>query len=135
MYALTSLVLSDAFTGRTGVEEAFSCLLEPGAWSCALLSSDVLAILNMVAKSTPVRTFYPDHLKCMPKVEWDTNLNPLIQHTQFYELATAIIRFNIKFIGLYVSPAPPSLESSWGSEFLQVRGCTATLRLLRAWGA
>lgn len=120
LHAVTSLVLPDPFTGRTGVEEALTCLLETGAWSCAPLSEDVLIMLNMVAHLTPVRNFYPKHLKRMQVVEWNPALHPLVQHTKFHELVSHIIRYNNKFVGLYGNKNL-DLPRTWGSTFLQLR--------------
>ena len=120
LHAVTSLLLPDSFTGRTGVEEALSCLLETGAWSCAPLSEDVLILLNMVARLTPVRTFYPKHLQRMQVVEWNPALHPLVQHTKFHELVSHIIRYNNRFVGLHGTKAL-DLPRTWGSTFLQLR--------------
>lgn len=120
LHAVTSLVLSDPFTGRTGVEEALSCLLEAGAWSSAPLSEDSLIILIMVARLTPVRNFYPKHLQSMQVVEWNPALHPLVQHTKFHELVSHIIRYNNRFVGLYGIKSL-DLPRTWGSTFLQFR--------------
>lgn len=120
LHAITSNVLPDLFTGRTGVEEALSCLLETGAWSCSPLSDESFDILEMIASLTPKRTFYPPHIRQMQMTQWNSNLNPLVQHAKFNELVQEIIRYNNRFIGLHNGVVPRQLTSR-GDDFLQKR--------------
>ena len=120
LHAVTSNLLPDCFTGRTGLEEAVSCLLETGAWTCAPLPHDIVNLLNMIAKLTPERTFYPSHLKCMQKTQWNPGLNPLVQHTKFYMLAKNILEHSNRFVGLYEGEVARALVLR-GSDFLQER--------------
>ena len=126
LHAVTSQVLPDPFTGRTGVEEAVSCLVETRARSCTALSEGVLELLNMIASLTPARDFYPPYLKCIQKTQWNPNLSPLVQHAKFYELAEHIIYYNNRFMGLYEGEAKRSLKSR-GSEFLHQRASRRSL--------
>lgn len=120
LHAITSFVLPDSFIGRTGTEEAFSCLDEAGAWSSAPLSHDVVKLLEKIAELTPFRKFYPSHLRSMQSIQWNQNLSSLVQHPGFFKKAEAIIRHSNRFIGLYKVKTPPTLESR-GSEYLQER--------------
>lgn len=120
LHAITSLVLPDPFLGRTGTEEAFSCLEETIAWSCTPLSDDVMKVLDMIAELTPLRKFYPLHLRSMQQVDWNQNLSFLVQNARFVEMAEAIVRHSNRFIDLYKVETTPTLKSR-GSEYLQKR--------------
>lgn len=120
LHAITSLVLPDPFIGRTGIEEALSCLDETGSWSCAPLSDGVVEVLDRIARLTPVRNFYPSHLCSMQKIDWNHNLSSLVQHSRFGKMAAAIVRHSNRFIGLHEVKTIPTLKP-WGSDYLQER--------------
>lgn len=120
LHAITSLVLPDPFIGCTGTEEAFSCLDETGAWSCAPLSDEVVELLNRIVELTPLRKFYPSSHRSMQQTQWNHNLSSLVQHAGFGKIAEAIIRHSNRFIGLYEVKTIPTLKSR-GSEYLQER--------------
>lgn len=120
LHSVTSLLLPDPFIGRTGTEEAFSCLEETGAYSSAPLSDDVVKVLDWIAGLTPEREFYPSHLRCMQKARWNNNLSSLVQHARFCKMAEGIVRHSNRFTGLHEVETVPRLKSR-GSEYLQER--------------
>ena len=126
LHAITSNVLPDPFTGSTGVEEALSCLLETGAWSCTPLSDETFEILEMIAALTPKRIFYPSHLRRMQETRWNPNLNPLVQHTKFNDLVKDIVEYSNRFVGLHKEVAPRELTSR-GDDFLHGRASNRSL--------
>lgn len=120
LHAVTSLILPDPFIRCTGTEEAFTCLEETGAWSCAPLSNDVVEVLNRIAKLAPIRNFYPLHLRSMQQIQWNKNLNSLAQHTGFLTKVEGIVRHSSRFSALYEVEAIPAVKSR-SSEYLQER--------------
>lgn len=74
----------------------------------------------MIGSLTPVRTFYPSHLKRMQETKWNPNLNPLVQHGEFHPLVQNIIEYNNRFTSLYKGMVPRHITSR-GDDFLQKR--------------
>ncbi|KAG0619346.1 hypothetical protein M758_4G132600 [Ceratodon purpureus] len=70
LHASTSHVLPDPFTGLTGTESAMRLLQSPRCWSCMPYKHEATSILQAIAKLSPRREWYPEHLKCMQQVQW-----------------------------------------------------------------
>lgn len=70
LHASTSHVLPDPFTGLTGTESAMRLLQSPRCWSCMPYKHEAISILQEIAKLSPRREWYPQHLKCMQQVKW-----------------------------------------------------------------
>ncbi|KAE8384199.1 hypothetical protein BDV23DRAFT_189450 [Aspergillus alliaceus] len=83
LHAFTSFPLSDTLTGRTGTEEALSCLTSAQSQPWTLLGPAQCTPLQTIARLTPVRKYYPSHLKRQQNVAWDENLTMTIQHDQY----------------------------------------------------
>ena len=92
IHAITSFVISDPLTGRTGTEEALSCLQSGFSQPWTLLGSLDMDILNNIRKLTPLREYYPRHLKCQQEVSWDSQLTVSIQHESFRSVVEDIFR-------------------------------------------
>ena len=82
LHALTSGCSTDPLTGRSGTEEALSLLRSASCWSIMRFSSRDAGLLSLIASVCPSRTWYPQHLRSMQRVEW---LN-LPVHSQHHEL-------------------------------------------------
>ncbi|MCJ1386871.1 hypothetical protein MMC17_009999 [Xylographa soralifera] len=82
LHAVTSHCLVDELTGRTGTEEALSILASPSVRSFLSLDSTEINLLSLIARLTPRRDYYPQHLRVMQTVEWD-KLPSLSQHSSF----------------------------------------------------
>ncbi|KAF8439863.1 hypothetical protein L210DRAFT_3540646 [Boletus edulis BED1] len=89
LHALTSGCGTEPLTGRSGTEEALSLLRSAGCWSIMKFEPREAELLALIASICPSRTWYPEHLKCMQKVEW-RNLPASTQHHDLYVVANGI---------------------------------------------
>ena len=89
LHALTSGCGTDPLTGRLGTEEALSLLRSASCWSIIKFGSHEADLLSSIASICPSRTWYPEHLTCMQKVQW-LNLPARAQHHELYVVAKAI---------------------------------------------
>ena len=89
LHALTSGCSTDPLTGRLGTEEALSLLQSASCWSIMRFGSREAELLGLIASLCPTRTWYPQHLKCMQKVDW-LNLPASAQHHELYIVSKAI---------------------------------------------
>ena len=127
LHAVTTFVLPDQFTGRTGQEEALDNLREESVRSCFPLQGDVLRVLTWISQLIPHRSFYPTHLRQMQQVVWNDQLSPLAQHEEFDELAFEISSHAERFAVLH--DAPPSLPlKRRGDSYLQKRSTKQNAR-------
>ncbi|KAH8807698.1 hypothetical protein F5884DRAFT_880995 [Xylogone sp. PMI_703] len=84
LHALTYHCLTDKLTGRTGTEEALHGLVGAATFSFIRLDSVDIELLGLLAQLTPIRQYYPEHLKVMQQVDW-LGLSPLSQHPDFHK--------------------------------------------------
>jgi hypothetical protein len=89
LHALTSGCGTDPLTGRSGTEEALSLLRSASFWSIMRFGPREAELLGLIASMCPTRTWYPEHLKCMQRVEW-FNLPASAQHRELYVVAKGI---------------------------------------------
>ena len=97
LHAVTSNVLPDPLTGRTGTEEAL-CILKSQikqVWEPP--NMEVLGILQQLSGLTPHRCYYPAHLWVMQKVRWSPDLSFLSQHDDFAPLCDELLLSGNKF--------------------------------------
>ena len=90
LHATTAHCLIDKLTGRTGTEEALYGLAGAASRSFVELEPVMLKLLEILARLTPRRQYYPEHLRVMQQVEWNT-LSPLSQHCAFYKHVASIL--------------------------------------------
>ncbi|KAL3419433.1 hypothetical protein PVAG01_09655 [Phlyctema vagabunda] len=90
LHATTSHCLADRLTGRTGTEEALYGLNGAATKSFVTLEPEVIELLEKLASLAPQREFYPEHLRVMQKVQWNT-LSPLAQNSSFYTQVVSIM--------------------------------------------
>ena len=83
LHSLTSHCLPDRLTGRTGTEEGLFGLRQASTRSFLQLGRKHLDLLELIAELTPMRKYYPKHLKVMQTVKWAAGLSPLSQHESF----------------------------------------------------
>ncbi|KAJ6258064.1 hypothetical protein Dda_6977 [Drechslerella dactyloides] len=91
LHALTSGIIEDPLTGRTGVGESLDLLKNAASFSFQELHDDEACILNEIASLTPSRHFYPDHLRKMQTVDWEARIPAWIQHDEFYAAVRDIL--------------------------------------------
>ena len=89
LHAVTAHCLTDELTGRTGTEEALSILASPSVQSFLRLEKTEIDLLELLARLTSRRHYYPRHLRVMQEVEWQ-RLSPILQHPSFFDLVQLI---------------------------------------------
>lgn len=111
---MTSTLVEGPFILHTVTEEALNILRSEGVRSFGRLSQEEIDILNRIGNLSPKRKFYPEHLRIMQVVTWDSRgLTPLSQHVDFrrsvrdlFDQASAASFFYKDFI------SPQLLDSS-----------------------
>ncbi|RYO81474.1 hypothetical protein DL764_009764 [Monosporascus ibericus] len=101
-HALTSFVLPDPLTGRTGTEEAVHILKSGSSQPWTPLGSMPIAILESLEQLSPSREFYPKDKECLQTVAWDQYLTVNIQHDSFEPLIQEILGKSDR-LGAFVS--------------------------------
>ncbi|KAI2636101.1 hypothetical protein GGS21DRAFT_543015 [Xylaria nigripes] len=91
-HAITSFCLPDALTGRTGTEEAFSILRSGAAQPWRPLRESVHPTLKELGNLTPLREYYPAHIKRFQSVTWNEHLTTTIQHDEYESLVQVIMQ-------------------------------------------
>lgn len=91
LHALTSFCLPDGLTGKSGTEQALEILHSAAVKSFDRFSEHSIAALNLIAKLTPRRTYYPKHLRHMQDIDWVQGLSPLSQHGQLYTDVSSLL--------------------------------------------
>ncbi|KAK1219720.1 hypothetical protein PQX77_017526 [Marasmius sp. AFHP31] len=92
---LTSYLLPDRLTGRTGAEEALKELRSAACKSFISLDDESQNLLHKLASITPKREYYPSHLKVMQTVKWNV-LPALAQHNSFLSECQGILEFAVR---------------------------------------
>jgi len=123
LHAATAHCLADHLTGRTGTEEALYGLASATTRSFVELEPLDAELLGMLARLTPRRKYYPDHLRVMQQVEWG-GLSPLSQHCDFYKQVTSVLD-QAKSFQMFqdqpAQPAQPLISDTRGNQDLQER--------------
>ncbi|KAL2812570.1 hypothetical protein BDW59DRAFT_167774 [Aspergillus cavernicola] len=91
IHAVTAFVLPDPATERSGTEEALRILRQAWLKTSFPLSPECCRLLEYIAALTPKRQFYPNHLKTMQTVTWNSELGELAQHDEFRVLVKQIV--------------------------------------------
>ncbi|RHZ68728.1 hypothetical protein CDV55_106064 [Aspergillus turcosus] len=91
MHALTSFVLPESATRRSGTAEALRILRQAGLRSPIPLEKECVRLLGRLAALTPRRQYYPSHLQSMQTTEWSSDLGELAQHDEFRVLVREIV--------------------------------------------
>ena len=103
LHAVTSHCLPDPLLGHTGTEESLSMLQSATFLSFQRLGEDDAKLLDLLSDLTPIRSYYPPHLKSMITVKW-SKLPILSQHHDFYPAVLAIIDHAHAMEALYDHP-------------------------------
>ncbi|QSZ29330.1 hypothetical protein DSL72_003844 [Monilinia vaccinii-corymbosi] len=114
LHALTSDILPDSLTGRTGTEEALQGLSSASLLSFYTLSSTEIELLLQLRDLSPKFTYYPIHKESMQSVSWK-ELPTLSQHEAFgkkvdciFKYARSLMPFQNKLNGQQMIPEPDS---------------------------
>ena len=108
LHALTSHFLPDPLTGRTGTEEALDSLRKNSNLLREPAEEDVKEIFRWIGELTPCRTYYPQHLRVMQQVRWNSHLPILSQRDSFLRYAQQIMSSGEGFKFLYLNSQPSS---------------------------
>ncbi|ESZ97758.1 hypothetical protein SBOR_1840 [Sclerotinia borealis F-4128] len=92
LHALTSDILPDILTGKTGTEEALEGLSSASVLSFFTLSSNEIELLVKLRALSPEFTYYPPGKKKMQDVSW-TKLPTLSQHEAFSTKVDSIFTY------------------------------------------
>jgi hypothetical protein len=90
-HAYTSFVLPDPLTGRTGTEEALHCLKSGYCQPWTPITPGPYQGLQLIARLTPRREYYPKNMKLMQTTFWDPHLTTIIQHDGYRAIVDAIL--------------------------------------------
>ncbi|KAH9047021.1 hypothetical protein EDB83DRAFT_2677144 [Lactarius deliciosus] len=103
LHALTSHCLPDPLLGHTGTEESLNMLQSATFLSFQRLGKDDAKLLDLIGDLTPIRVYYPSHLKSMVTVEW--NILPVLsQHHDFHLSVLPILDHARAMEALYDNP-------------------------------
>jgi hypothetical protein len=120
LHATTAHCLIDELTGRTGTEEALYGLAGAATRSFVELKPVHVKLLEMLARLTPRRQYYPEHLRVMQQVEWE-DLSPLSQHCAFYRQVASVLD-QAKLLQVFQEkPVQQSISDSRGEQDLLER--------------
>ena len=103
LHALTSHCLPDPLLRHTGTEESLTMLQSATFLSFQRLAKDDAKLLNLIGDLTPIRSYYPPHIKSMVTVKW-SNLPVLSQHHDFHPAVLAILEHAHSMEALYDDP-------------------------------
>lgn len=119
LHALTSHILPDLFTDLTGTEEALQLLRLNSMSLLKPASIQEAMLLTSIAALTPIREYYPSHLKVMQSVTWDSRLSMFTQHDDFLPLAERILTSGSRYADFYPEAhGKPSLREGHSQELL-----------------
>ncbi|KXH26599.1 hypothetical protein CSIM01_02900 [Colletotrichum simmondsii] len=94
LHALTSFVIPDPLTRRTGTEEALSILSSASIRSFDVLRPENAKLLTEISRLTPCRRYYPFNERVMQQVDWNSQLGSLSHHGLYREYVEAIFTQN-----------------------------------------
>ena len=103
LHALTSHCLPDPLLGHTGTEESLNMLQSATSLSFQRLHKDDAKLLDLISNLTPIRAYYPPHLRSMVTVEWN-DLPVLSQHHDFHTASLSILDYARSMETLYDKP-------------------------------
>ncbi|KAK9425871.1 hypothetical protein SUNI508_12849 [Seiridium unicorne] len=127
-HALTSFVLPDPLTGRTGAEEAIAILTSSQSHPWAPLTQASQTVLREISAISPSRVYYPEDKRCLQKVGWHDNLTTTIQSDCYESVVAAILEKSSHLSGFFEVSAtlqPPEPSN------LRIRGQTQQLKYER----
>ena len=112
LHAATAQPLADPFTGVTGTEMALH-LLPPNSartWSCKPLSAVSKSIIGQLVQLSPMRSFYPDHLRVMQTVIWPEAMSESNAHEAFHVIGKKLLDDSEQMSFAYGAKAAQAVE-------------------------
>ena len=123
-HAITSFVLPDPLTGRTGTDEAIHCLKSGNAQPWAPVDEVAYGFLSEIADLTPQRVYYPEKLKALQKVNWKDHFLSAVQHDEFRSLIRDIMQQCRVLHRFHLGSVKPPADDQGGDEHLLARAQT-----------
>lgn len=124
-HAITSFVLPDPLTGRTGTEEALYSLSCGTAQPWAPVDEEAYRWLSRIGALSPKRAYYPQSLKVQQRVLWLENLAYPAQDERLYPAVAQILAQCRQLYRFNPGPGEPPGDDSRGDNHLIQR---ATVR-------
>ncbi|KAF8526784.1 hypothetical protein JB92DRAFT_2869478 [Gautieria morchelliformis] len=131
-HVLTSSHQADPLTHLTGVQQALKMLTSANSYAFTQLAAKDMELLKLIHALTPVRRYYPAHLKSMEEVTWNCNLSPLSQSEMFAPLVEAIVDHGKKQALFDATATSPTVEYN-GNVPLRERAEYRNSRLIPGW--
>ncbi|TGO19500.1 hypothetical protein BTUL_0004g01400 [Botrytis tulipae] len=91
LHSMTSFLLPDILTKRTGTEEAIACLTSGLYQPWAPLKLTSRLCLLKIARLSPARGYYPEDGNSMQKVEWNDKWTTTIQYDGYESIVQELI--------------------------------------------
>ncbi|KAF7931332.1 hypothetical protein BELL_0384g00070 [Botrytis elliptica] len=91
LHSMTSFLLPDILTKRTGTEEAIACLKSGLYQPWAPLKLTSRLCLLKIARLSPARGYYPEDGNSMQKVEWNDKWTTTIQYDGYDSIVQELI--------------------------------------------
>lgn len=123
-HAVTSSILPDPLTGRTGTDEAIHCLQSGNAQPWAPVDQVSYDLLSKIAELTPRRVYYPQDLKVLQKIIWKDFLLSTVQHDEFRPIVRDIMQQCRILHRFHLGSAEPPADDQGGDEHLLARART-----------
>lgn len=117
-HAITSFVLPDPLTGRTGTEEALYSLSCGTAQPWAPVDEEAYRWLSSIASLSPKRTYYPPSLKVQQRVLWSESLAYSAQDERFHPAVSRILAQCRQLYCFNPGPGKPPRDESRGDSHL-----------------
>ncbi|KAH4934580.1 hypothetical protein HBI79_087720 [Parastagonospora nodorum] len=95
-HAMTTYVVPDTLTKRTGIEEALQYLQSGAYQPWTPLSSSACDVLHTISALSPSRAYYPSTLKAMETVRWRSELTVVIQDDRYRRVVATILARNME---------------------------------------
>ena len=120
-HAITSSVHADPLTGRTGTEEALSCLQAANAQPWMPLDSESYRVLSSLADLTPSRIYYPENLRALQRTIWDDKVMPASQSGSFRPIVEDILQQCAALHRFHLDSGGPPVSERQGDPHLHER--------------
>lgn len=121
LHALTSFFIPDPLTGRTGSEEALSCLQSGHCQPWTPLSPESLRILTTLSNLSPRREYYPSDKRCQQIVHWNVHLTTTIQHEAYHTVVNSITAKSNRLSLFHHQETPSTMDMPFATAHLQQR--------------
>ena len=113
-HALTSYILEDPLTGKTGTEEALSFLSSGIVQPWSPIDEEARHSLARIASLSPQRSYYPEDKKVLSRIIWNENLAFPAQDDRLCTVVTKVLEQHVELshFGNGAQAEPPALPTS-----------------------